>query len=310
MARQCTKPKRPKNSEWFKEKMLLAQALEARVVLDEEQMAFLADCDEAPSASSILMAKLFAYDSDILLEVPNLDTYQANNNVIDQSMQEMQYSKQPDFINESDIDTTSDSNIISYDQYLKETKNKVVQDTTSSVQQDAMIMFVIEETSNQIAKCNEVNKVNKTVNESLIVELKRNKEQIKIFEERQKFDLTNKEKYIDGQIRVMNNQMDVLMKEFSKKQDKYIEEIVDLEKKKKALDNIVYKIGQTAQTMHMLTKPQVFYDEAHKTALGSKSFVCDSSSKKTTCLYCGHKIVKKHDALFLIDIEETLKLDE
>nr|GEX49141.1 hypothetical protein [Tanacetum cinerariifolium] len=40
MARQCTQPKRPKNSEWFKEKMLLAQAQEARVILDEEQLAF------------------------------------------------------------------------------------------------------------------------------------------------------------------------------------------------------------------------------------------------------------------------------
>ncbi|GJT50438.1 hypothetical protein Tco_0976595 [Tanacetum coccineum] len=43
---ECTKLKRPKNLEWFKEKMLLAQALEARVVLDEEQMAFLADDGE------------------------------------------------------------------------------------------------------------------------------------------------------------------------------------------------------------------------------------------------------------------------
>nr|GEV69249.1 hypothetical protein [Tanacetum cinerariifolium] len=36
MARQCTQPKRPKNSKWFKEKMLLAQALEAGVTLDKE----------------------------------------------------------------------------------------------------------------------------------------------------------------------------------------------------------------------------------------------------------------------------------
>ncbi|GJR28379.1 retrovirus-related pol polyprotein from transposon TNT 1-94 [Tanacetum coccineum] len=43
MARQCTKPKRPKNSEWFKEKMLLAQAQEVGVVLDEEQLVFLVD---------------------------------------------------------------------------------------------------------------------------------------------------------------------------------------------------------------------------------------------------------------------------
>ncbi|GJS78143.1 reverse transcriptase domain, reverse transcriptase zinc-binding domain protein [Tanacetum coccineum] len=43
MAKQCTKPKRPKNSEWFKEKMLLAQALESNDVLDEEQMTSLVD---------------------------------------------------------------------------------------------------------------------------------------------------------------------------------------------------------------------------------------------------------------------------
>nr|GEW46573.1 hypothetical protein [Tanacetum cinerariifolium] len=130
MARQCTKLKRPKNSEWFNEKVSLAQDLEAGVVLDEEHMAFLAydmltiatgqdtqeltttaifqtddldafnlDCDEAPSASAVLMAKLSAYNSDVLSEVQNLDTYQ-NNNEIDQSVQEIKYSEKPPFINE------------------------------------------------------------------------------------------------------------------------------------------------------------------------------------------------------------------
>ncbi|GKF02908.1 retrovirus-related pol polyprotein from transposon TNT 1-94, partial [Tanacetum coccineum] len=88
MARQCTKPKRPRNKAWFKEKVMLVEALESGIVLDEEQMAFLAnnrdtattsqqsqeiptpstfqtndldafdsDCDKAPSASTVLMAK-------------------------------------------------------------------------------------------------------------------------------------------------------------------------------------------------------------------------------------------------------------
>ncbi|GJZ73335.1 hypothetical protein Tco_0637481 [Tanacetum coccineum] len=131
----------------------------------DDLVAFDFDYDEAPSASAVLMAKLYAYDSYILSEVPYLDTYQTNN-AIDQSVQEMQYSKQPPFINDSDIDITNDNNVISYDQYLKETKNTVVQDTNYSTQQDAMIMSVIEEMSNQVAKCNEVNKVNKTVKES------------------------------------------------------------------------------------------------------------------------------------------------
>ncbi|GJY16034.1 hypothetical protein Tco_0386456 [Tanacetum coccineum] len=41
MARQCTQPKRPRNATWFKENAMLAEALEARQILDEEQLAFI-----------------------------------------------------------------------------------------------------------------------------------------------------------------------------------------------------------------------------------------------------------------------------
>ncbi|GJR00486.1 hypothetical protein Tco_0523470 [Tanacetum coccineum] len=43
MARQCTQPKRLRNAEWFKEKAMLAEAQESGQILDEEQLAFLAD---------------------------------------------------------------------------------------------------------------------------------------------------------------------------------------------------------------------------------------------------------------------------
>ncbi|GJY43020.1 retrovirus-related pol polyprotein from transposon TNT 1-94 [Tanacetum coccineum] len=183
MARQCTKPKRPRNLAWFKEKMLLAEALESGVALEEEKEiptsaifqtndldSFDSDCDEPPSASVVLMAKLSAYDSEVLLEVPPHDTY-LEHHVIDQSVQAMRYSEQPPFNNETNFDITSDN---------------------------AMIMSMIEEMSSQVAKCNEVNKENKTVNEPSTAELERYKEQIKIFEERHKFDLNDKEKYING----------------------------------------------------------------------------------------------------------------
>ncbi|GJV69874.1 retrovirus-related pol polyprotein from transposon TNT 1-94 [Tanacetum coccineum] len=55
IARNCTQPKRPQNSEYFKDKMLLMQAQENGVILDEEQSLFLAggldnaiDEDEIP----------------------------------------------------------------------------------------------------------------------------------------------------------------------------------------------------------------------------------------------------------------------
>ncbi|GJR26487.1 reverse transcriptase domain-containing protein [Tanacetum coccineum] len=43
MARQCTQPKRPISSAWFKEKSMLVEAQEAGQILDEEQLAFIAD---------------------------------------------------------------------------------------------------------------------------------------------------------------------------------------------------------------------------------------------------------------------------
>ncbi|GJW27980.1 retrovirus-related pol polyprotein from transposon TNT 1-94 [Tanacetum coccineum] len=43
MARQFTQPKRPRNATWYKEKEMLAKAREAGQILDEEQLAFLAD---------------------------------------------------------------------------------------------------------------------------------------------------------------------------------------------------------------------------------------------------------------------------
>nr|GFA00849.1 hypothetical protein [Tanacetum cinerariifolium] len=55
-ARQCTKPKRPKNSAWFKEKMLLIEALESGAYLDLD----------VSLAKGILMANLSSYDSDVL----------------------------------------------------------------------------------------------------------------------------------------------------------------------------------------------------------------------------------------------------
>ncbi|GJX10628.1 hypothetical protein Tco_0200487 [Tanacetum coccineum] len=96
----CSKQKRPKNSAWFKENMLLTEALESGAYLDPEQLAFLADnedtivpaqasqeiptptafqtddldafdsdCDDVPSAKAVLMANLSSCDSYGLLEV-------------------------------------------------------------------------------------------------------------------------------------------------------------------------------------------------------------------------------------------------
>ncbi|GJS49954.1 hypothetical protein Tco_0600075 [Tanacetum coccineum] len=62
----CTQPKRPQDSNYFKDKMLLMQAQENGAELDEEELLFLADecdafdsdVDDEPTAQSIFMANL------------------------------------------------------------------------------------------------------------------------------------------------------------------------------------------------------------------------------------------------------------
>ncbi|GKA04994.1 hypothetical protein Tco_0684114 [Tanacetum coccineum] len=86
---------------------------------------------------------------------------------------------------------------------------------------------------------------------------------------------------------------------------------IDLEKKIKELDNIVYKVGQSAQTVHMLTKPQVFYDDTYKQALGYQNlFYLKKAQRIKPTLYDGSVISSQHVASPVIDDEETLILEE
>nr|GFD17927.1 hypothetical protein [Tanacetum cinerariifolium] len=83
IVQNCTQPKQPQNSKYFKDKMLLMQAQENRA---EDCDAFDSDVDEAPTAQTMFMANFSSanpitdeagpfYDSDILSEVRDHDQY-------------------------------------------------------------------------------------------------------------------------------------------------------------------------------------------------------------------------------------------
>ncbi|GKA50399.1 retrovirus-related pol polyprotein from transposon TNT 1-94 [Tanacetum coccineum] len=200
---QCTKPKRSKNSTWFKEKMLLTEALELGACLDPKQLAFLADngdtitpaqtsqeipipaafqtddldafhsdCDDAPSAKAVLMDNISLYDSDVLSEV-----------IVDKNAKVVYFEKQ-----------------------IHSLKLQLI----ATVESHKTLLTAV----------------------------------------------------------------DVLKKESTQREDKYIDEIIDLQKKKKALDNVVFKMAQ----------------------------------RKAPTLYDGHSIVKTHVSLSVPDTKETLEL--
>ncbi|GKD20296.1 hypothetical protein Tco_1221999, partial [Tanacetum coccineum] len=103
----------------------------------------------------------------------------------------------------------------------------------------------------------------------------------------------------------------VFKNESKEKENKYIENEIDLEKKIKELDNIISKVGQSAQTVHMLTKPQAFYDITPKQALGYKNpFYLKKAQRIKPTLYDGVVMSNAHVAMPMIADEETLILEE
>ncbi|GKC17360.1 hypothetical protein Tco_1014142 [Tanacetum coccineum] len=86
---------------------------------------------------------------------------------------------------------------------------------------------------------------------------------------------------------------------------------IALEKKVKELDNIVCKMSQSAQTVQMLTKPQVFYDNNPKQALGFQNpFYLKKAQQIRPMLYDGNVIAKETNVISIVDSEETLMLEE
>ncbi|GJS52007.1 hypothetical protein Tco_0625369 [Tanacetum coccineum] len=278
---QCTQPKRPRNVAWYKEKAMLAEAQEAGQILDEEQLAFLAD----PGIPADQVQTIIPHNAAFQTE--DLDTY------------------------DSDCDDLS-------------TAQAVLMANISNYGSD----IILEEKANKEQK-----------NESITAELERYKERVKTFEQRLNIDLSSREKMIDSQMDDMireklalKEQIDSLEQNLSKqikekeslfktftvfkneskeKENKYMENEIDLEKKIKELDNIVYKVGQSAQTVHMLTKPQAFYDNTHKQALGYQNpFYLKKAQRIKPTLYDGAVMSKTHVAMPVIDDEETLILEE
>ncbi|GJW54944.1 hypothetical protein Tco_0099029 [Tanacetum coccineum] len=110
---------------------------------------------------------------------------------------------------------------------------------------------------------------------------------------------------------LLTKTFNVFKNESKEKEAKNIDTEIALEKKVKELDNIVCKMGQSAQTVHMLTKPQVFYDNNLKQALGFQNpFYLKKAQQIRPMLYDGNVIAKETNVISIADSEETLMLEE
>ncbi|GJX56158.1 hypothetical protein Tco_0286055 [Tanacetum coccineum] len=311
---------------WFKLKQVTVITRNAAYQANDLD-AYDSDCDELNTAKVALMANLSHYGSYALTKVHNHDN--VNNDMTNQVVQAMPSFEQSNVMNYSETEITNDNNIIPYYQYLIESQQVAVQNSNSSAQQDDLILSVIEQLKTQLVHCTNTNLENKSVNDTLTAELERYKEQVKVLKEGQNSDLKSQDNVsdscaqsveIDHLKRTLSEHLKekesllqtvtLLKNDFKKEESRNLDREIALEKQIKHLDNIIFKRDQSAQTVHMLTKPQFFYDNTTKQALGFQNpFYLKKAQQLEPMLYVGD-IIQKTNPIVIPDSEETLTLAE
>ncbi|GJR46914.1 hypothetical protein Tco_1315017 [Tanacetum coccineum] len=171
--------------------------------------AYDSDVDDAPTAQTLFMANLSSadpvydeagpsYDSDVLSEVQAHDHYQ--DAVCDHFVEEheMHDDVRPNHVVDSHADYTSDSNMTSYDQYVKDNEVPVVQNNASMVPNDAYVMIDNDLHDSDVRSVSHTPR-NTVANNLLNAELATYKEQVELYERRARFELTEREQKIDEQ---------------------------------------------------------------------------------------------------------------
>nr|GEZ75420.1 hypothetical protein [Tanacetum cinerariifolium] len=253
---------------WIAEAQTTQNVITNNAVYQADDLdAYDSDCDEINSTKITLMANLSHYGSDDLAEVHNQDNVTYNE--INQAVQAMSLSEQSNIVNQSETKITSDSNIIPYSQFLSESQHATVQNLNFPAQQDELILSVIAQLKTQVVNCTKINLDNKNVNETLTAEFERYKDQVRILKEGdnvdkvldscvQSVEIDNLKQTLSEHLKEKESLIQtvtLLKNDFQKEESRNIDRKIALEKKIKQLDNIVFKRDQSAQTVHMLTKP-------------------------------------------------------
>ncbi|GJX83940.1 hypothetical protein Tco_0333421 [Tanacetum coccineum] len=219
MSKQCTKPKRKQDDSWFKDKVLLVQAQASGQILHEEELAFWADPGiPEGQATQTVITQNAAYQAD------DLDAY-------DSDCDKLNTAKVALVENLSHCGSNALAEVHNHNNVNNNMINQAVQVMLSSEQSNVVnhsetsVIAISFPILNSRAQSVEIDHLKRTLSEHL----------------------KEKESLIQT--------VSLLKDDFKKEESRNIDKEIALEKRIKQLDNIVFKRDQSAQTVHMLTKP-------------------------------------------------------
>nr|GEU29297.1 hypothetical protein [Tanacetum cinerariifolium] len=174
--RQCKEKKRVKDSQYFKDKMLLMEAKEKGAVLDAEAEAFLAIVEyEGPHAAAAFMANLSSTSGTNGATTSHVNEVHIDDNQVFDNVNHLLAHKihQEEHL-DADFESDIDDNTISYHQYQLDSKVQDVPTEVSSVSPDEISMITkLDDLRKQLDGHLKVNQEQIMVNDSLRAELAR-----------------------------------------------------------------------------------------------------------------------------------------
>ncbi|GKD11661.1 retrovirus-related pol polyprotein from transposon TNT 1-94, partial [Tanacetum coccineum] len=212
------------------------QAQASGQILHEEELAFLADPGIPESqATQTVITHNVAYQAD------DLDAY-------DSDCDELNTTKVALMENLSHYGSDALSEVHNHDNVNNDMTNQVVQAMLSSEQSNVVNHSETEITSN-----------------SNIIPYYQY-----LIESQQSVEIDHLKRTLSEHLKEKESLLQtvtLLKNDFKKEESRNLDREIALEKQIKHLDNIVFKRDQSAQTVHMLTRPQFFYDNTTKQAL-------------------------------------------
>nr|GEW75982.1 hypothetical protein [Tanacetum cinerariifolium] len=244
---------------------------------------------------------------------------------------------------DSHDDYTSDSNIILCDQHVRDNEVPVIHSGASFVLTDAF-MLIYDDMCESHDQSVSYPSRNTVVKNSLTAELAIYKEHVELYEQRAKFELTEREQKINEQLRIvisdrnikeetlkkelhsiksrlaftinhnksMVEEVSFLKKDFKQKENKYLADFLSIKTLKETVEDKLIKQDQSLQIIHMLCRPRPNSNELKRVAIGYKNPLCLTRAKQVQpALYNGHEIIKdNHTPAIVHNSKDTLEIAE